>query len=51
MPLASVSQALVQACLKYFGNNEQLIRASLAEDHKSATFEIQTTKANLVLHN
>lgn len=50
-PLASVAQALVQACLKYFGNNEQLIRASLAEDHKSATFEIQITEANLVLHN
>lgn len=50
-PLASVAQALLQACLKYFGDNEQLICANLSDDHKSATFKIQTTQSKLALEN
>ena len=46
-PLASVAQALVQACLKYFGDHEKLISAEHSEDQKSATFKIQTTNKKL----
>ena len=41
-PLASVAQALVGACLKFFGTNEELICATLSDDHTSATFLIKT---------
>jgi len=41
-PLASVAQALVGACLKFFGDTEKLISSSLSPDHKSATFVIKT---------
>jgi len=41
-PLALVAQALVKACLAFFGNNEQLISAELASDQKSASFIIAT---------
>lgn len=41
-PLASVAQCLVGACLKYFGSNEKLTSSTIAQDHKSATFVIQT---------
>jgi len=39
-PLATVANALINACLKHFGNQEQLLKAELASDHKSATFII-----------
>ena len=41
-PLALVAHALVGACLKYFGDNEQLLASDIAEDHKSAHFTIHT---------
>ena len=41
-PLATVAQALVSACLKYFGDKETLLNSSIAQDQKSATFVIQT---------
>lgn len=41
-PLATVAQALVGACLKFYGDKEILISSSLASDQKSATFVIQT---------
>ena len=41
-PLASVARALVGACLKYFGDKEQLVSTDIALDQKSATFEIKT---------
>lgn len=41
-PLAAVAQALVGACLKYFGDKETLLNSSIAQDQKSATFVIQT---------
>lgn len=44
-PLALVAQALVNACLKFFGNNEKLIKSELSEDHKSAVFTIQTVSS------
>lgn len=44
-PLATVAQALVGACLKYFGDKETLLNSSIAQDHKSATFVIQTLES------
>lgn len=41
-PLASVARSLLGACLKYFGDEEQLISTDIAPDQKSATFEIKT---------
>lgn len=41
-PLALVAQALVGACLKYFGDNETLLTSDIADDHKSAHFSIRT---------
>ena len=41
-PLALVAQSLVGACLKFFGDSEALISSSMASDHKSAEFVIQT---------
>ncbi|MBX2850040.1 MAG: heme NO-binding domain-containing protein [Acidiferrobacterales bacterium] len=40
-PLATVAQALVGACLKFFAANESLIHTNIAADQKSATFKIQ----------
>jgi len=40
-PLASVAQALVGACIKFFAKNEKLIDTNIAEDQKSASFKIQ----------
>jgi hypothetical protein len=40
-PLASVAHALVGACLKYFGDNEELISSDIADDQKSAQFKIR----------
>lgn len=40
-PLALVAQALVGACLKYFGDNEELLKSNIADDQKSAHFIIQ----------
>lgn len=42
-PLAAVAQALVGACLKFFGDTDTLLSSAVAEDHKSATFVIQTS--------
>ncbi len=39
-PLASVAQALVMACIKFFGERESLTSYEIAEDHKSARFII-----------
>lgn len=44
-PLAAVAQALVGACLKYFGDREVLLSSSIADDQKSAVFVIQTLKS------
>jgi len=44
-PLAAVAQALVGACLKYFGDKETLLNSTIAQDQKSATFVIQTLKS------
>jgi len=41
-PLALVAQALVGACLKFF-DTETLVSSSMASDHKSAEFVIQTS--------
>jgi len=41
-PLALVAHALVGACLKFFGDNEELLSSDIAEDQKSAHFTIQT---------
>jgi hypothetical protein len=40
-PFAGVAQALVGACLKFFGGREKLISSTFASDQKSATFVIQ----------
>ena len=40
-PLAAVAQALLGACLKFFGDREELISSSISSDQKSATFVIQ----------
>ena len=45
-PLAAVAQALVGACLKFFGDKEKLISSSSSSDQKSATFVIQTLPVN-----
>lgn len=42
-PFAQVAHALVGACLKYFGDREQLVSSELSADLKSAIFEISTT--------
>ena len=41
-PLAAVAQALVGACLKFFGDKESLVSSQIAEDQCSAEFVIQT---------
>jgi hypothetical protein len=40
-PLAAVADALVGACIKYFGNKETVIHRDISEDQCSATFVIQ----------
>lgn len=40
-PLAAVAQALVGACIKFFDKNETLLSTKIADDQKSASFEIQ----------
>ncbi|GGZ99752.1 guanylate cyclase [Arenicella chitinivorans] len=40
-PLAAVAQALVNACIKYFGNREELVSCEIAEDQCAAKFVIQ----------
>ncbi|MFT5571531.1 MAG: hypothetical protein ACI9FR_000448 [Cryomorphaceae bacterium] len=44
-PLAAVARSLVGACLKYFGDQEELVESKIAEDQKSASFTIQVIKA------
>ncbi|MBT8113746.1 MAG: heme NO-binding domain-containing protein [Arenicella sp.] len=41
-PFAQVAYALVGACLKYFGDKEELVSSELADDMKSATFVVAT---------
>jgi len=41
-PLALVAHSLVGACLKFFGNNEELLKSDIADDQKSAHFTIRT---------
>ena len=41
-PLAGVAYALVNACLKYYDNDDYLLRYEIAEDQKSASFVIRT---------
>lgn len=41
-PLAGVAHALVNACLKYYGEKQTLSRYEISEDQKSAFFVIQT---------
>jgi len=41
-PLAVVAQALVKACITFFGQNERLTNSEISEDQKSATFTIET---------
>lgn len=43
-PLAAVARALVGACLKYFGNQEELVSTVIAEDQKSASFTIRVAQ-------
>lgn len=40
-PLASVAQALTQACIKHFATGEQLLDAQISDDNCTATFIIQ----------
>ncbi len=40
-PLAAVAQALVGACIKYFGKQETLVSSTIAKNQKSASFVIQ----------
>jgi len=40
-PLAAVAKSLVGACLRFFGNNETLLKSTIASDQKSAQFVIQ----------
>ena len=40
-PLASVAHALVNACLKFFGDGERLHSVNISEDQCSAQFVIQ----------
>lgn len=42
--LAAVAKSLVSACLKFFGNEEELVSYEISEDQKSATFVISTVK-------
>ncbi len=44
-PLAAVALALVNGCLKFFGNNEKLASYQIAEDQCSARFVIHATAA------
>lgn len=41
-PLAAVAHALVNACLKFFGDGERLLSSSISEDQCSAQFVIET---------
>ena len=41
-PLAAVAQALLGACLKFFGDKEILLDSYWSNDQKSATFVVQT---------
>ncbi len=41
-PLAAVAQALVVACIKFFGNNQTVTSSQIAEDQRSATFVISS---------
>lgn len=41
-PLGAVAQALVGACIKFFGNQERLVSSQVAEDQCSAQFVIQS---------
>ncbi len=41
-PLAAVAQALVTACIKFFGESEYLISSKIADDNCSAQFIIQS---------
>jgi len=47
-PLAGVAHALVQACIKYFGNNESLLSSDIAEDQCSASFVIKVHEPELL---
>ncbi len=40
-PLAAVAQALVMACIQYFGNREKLVSSEISDDQCSAKFVIQ----------
>ncbi len=40
-PLAAVAHALVNACIKYFGNRETLVSYNIADDQCAAKFVIQ----------
>lgn len=40
-PLASVAHALVNACLKFFGDQERLLSSEIAKDECSAEFVIE----------
>lgn len=42
-PLAAVARSLVGACLKFFGDDEELLSSEIAKDQKSAHFTIRTS--------
>ena len=44
-PFAAVAKALVQGCIKFFGNHETLASSSIAEDQCSAKFVIHVKES------